>query len=77
MHVPNYTWYHYSGTVDAIGKLQVKMQVAATYRTKHLISTAILATLFLIAGEFSDADPDGRHFNYLAFHVMRLISKSF
>ncbi|XP_046657326.1 glutamate receptor ionotropic, kainate glr-3-like isoform X4 [Daphnia pulicaria] len=57
-----------SGTVDAIGKLQVKMQVAATYRTKHLISTAILATLFLIAGEFSDADPDGRHFNYLAFH---------
>jgi hypothetical protein len=31
----------------------------------------------LIAGEFSDADPDGRHFNYLAFHVMRLISKSF
>lgn len=68
-----------SGTVDAIGKLQVKMQVAATYLTKHLISTAILATLFLIAVEFSaDADPEGRHFNYLAFHVMRFnFSKSF
>jgi hypothetical protein len=48
------------------------MQVAPMYRTKHLISSAIRATLFLLAGEFStDADPEGRHFNYLAFHVTR------
>lgn len=51
---------------------QIKMQVAVTYQTKHLISTAILATLYLITGEFStDADPEGHHFNYIAFHVMR------
>ncbi|XP_046454085.1 ionotropic receptor 93a-like isoform X2 [Daphnia pulex] len=45
------------------------MQVAATFLTKHLISSAILATFCLIVCEFStDADPEGRHFNYLAFH---------
>ncbi len=55
--------------------IQIKM--SAMYKTavarqdKRLISVKFLVTLLLIVGKFStDADPEGRHFNYIAFHVI-------